>query len=101
MDEAEASRRRSHGALFGIAIPLLVLALIVPGACSISATRSRPDGPPRSLCWCALCDIAGCAIRPLRDRRDADLSIDASDLQADPAHRGLLILTATMRNRAA
>ena len=27
-------------------------------------------------------------------------SIDASDLQADPAHRGLLILTATIRNRA-
>jgi hypothetical protein len=30
----------------------------------------------------------------------AALSIDASDLQADPAHRGLLILTATIRNRA-
>ena len=29
------------------------------------------------------------------------LSIEASDLQADPAHRGLLILTATLRNRAA
>ncbi len=28
------------------------------------------------------------------------LSIEASDLQADPAHRGLLILTATLRNRA-
>ena len=28
------------------------------------------------------------------------LSIEASDLQADPAHRGLLILTATVRNRA-
>ena len=26
--------------------------------------------------------------------------IEASDLQADPAHRGLLILTATIRNRA-
>jgi len=30
----------------------------------------------------------------------AYLSIEASDLQADPAHRGLLILTATVRNRA-
>ena len=29
------------------------------------------------------------------------LSIEASDLQADNAHRGLLILTATLRNRAA
>jgi hypothetical protein len=35
---------------------------------------------------------------PLRDT--AALSIDASDLQADPAHRGLLLLTATIRNRA-
>jgi hypothetical protein len=33
--------------------------------------------------------------------RDATaLSIDASDLQADPAHRGLLLLSATVRNRA-
>ena len=45
-----------------------------------------------------LCSIAGCAIRPMRDV--AALSIEASDLQADPAHKGLLILTATIRNRA-
>ena len=30
----------------------------------------------------------------------AALSIEASDLQADPAHKGLLILSATIRNRA-
>ena len=43
----------------------------------------------------ALCAAAGCAIRPLRDVAMRYLSIDASDLQADPAHKGLLILTAT------
>lgn len=48
-----------------------------------------------------LCAVAGCAIRPLRDSAMSHLSIEASDLQADPAHRGLLILTATLRNRAA
>jgi predicted Zn finger-like uncharacterized protein len=47
-----------------------------------------------------LCDVAGCAIRPLRDPAMSHLSIEASDLQADPAHRGLLILSATLRNRA-
>lgn len=47
----------------------------------------------------ALCSAAGCTIRPLRDV--GALSIDASDLQADPAHKGLLILSATLRNRAA
>ena len=46
------------------------------------------------------CEAAGCAIRPLRDAAMSHLSIEASDLQADPAHRGLLILTATLRNRA-
>jgi predicted Zn finger-like uncharacterized protein len=44
------------------------------------------------------CAYAGCAIRPLRDV--AALSIEASDLQADAAHRGLLILAANVRNRA-
>ena len=47
-----------------------------------------------------VCELAGCTIRPLRDAAMSYLSIDASDLQADPAHRGLLILTATLRNRA-
>lgn len=45
-----------------------------------------------------LCALAGCTVRPLREA--AGLSIDASDLQADPAHKGLLVLTATVRNRA-
>jgi hypothetical protein len=45
-----------------------------------------------------MCAAAGCTIRPLREI--AWLSIDASDLQADAAHKGLLTLTATVRNRA-
>lgn len=45
-----------------------------------------------------MCAYAGCTIRPLRDV--AALSIEASDLQADAAHKGLLILAATVRNRA-
>jgi predicted Zn finger-like uncharacterized protein len=44
------------------------------------------------------CAYAGCTIRPLRDV--AALSIESSDLQADAAHRGLLILAASVRNRA-
>jgi predicted Zn finger-like uncharacterized protein len=46
----------------------------------------------------AACEPLGCTVGPLRD--GAALSIDASDLQADPAHRGLLLLSATIRNRA-
>ena len=44
------------------------------------------------------CSAIGCTIDPLRDA--SALSIDASDLQADPAHRGLLLLSATIRNRS-
>lgn len=44
------------------------------------------------------CALIGCTIGPLHE--SSGLSIDASDLQADPAHRGLLMLTATLRNRA-
>ena len=44
------------------------------------------------------CAIFGCTVEPLRDT--AALSIDASDLRGDPAHRGLLKLSATIRNRA-
>jgi predicted Zn finger-like uncharacterized protein len=46
----------------------------------------------------SMCSMAGCEIRPLRDI--GWLSIEASELQADPAHRGLLILASTLRNRA-
>lgn len=47
----------------------------------------------------AACRAAQCEIGPMRDA--SALSIEASDLQADPAHKGLLKLTATVRNRAA
>jgi predicted Zn finger-like uncharacterized protein len=45
-----------------------------------------------------MCAYAGCAIRPMRDV--AALSIESSDLQADAAHKGLLVLAANVRNRA-
>src|SRR5207247_7177630 len=44
-----------------------------------------------------LCATAGCDVQPLQEING--LSIEASDLQADPAHKGLLILSATIRNR--
>jgi predicted Zn finger-like uncharacterized protein len=90
-------RSRVWTALGFVAIPVLVVALAAQAifhfrdslAARVPATRPALVG---------LCALAGCDIRPLRDV--AALSIDASDLQADPAHRGLLVLTATVRNRA-
>lgn len=94
------ARRRPHRlwtALGFVAIPLLTVALLLQAvfhfrdglAAHVPATKAVLE---------RMCAFAGCTIRPLRDV--SALSIDASDLQADPAHRGLLILTATLRNRA-
>jgi hypothetical protein len=76
-----------------------VLLILAPGDLSFPRRHRRAlaAGAPALQ---SLCDAAGCAIHPLRDAAMGYLSIEASDLQADPAHRGLLILTATLRNRA-
>ena len=44
------------------------------------------------------CAHIGCRIEPLRNRDQ--LVIESHDLQADPAHQGLLILQTTLRNQA-
>jgi predicted Zn finger-like uncharacterized protein len=91
--------RRSSGALLGIAIPLLFAALLAQLLFHYrDAVAARwPVSKPVLTQACAL---AGCTIRPLRDLAMQYLSIDASDLQADPAHKGLLILIASVRSHA-
>ncbi len=80
-----------------VAVPVLALLLVLQALFHFRDALAAhwPSTRPALTRACAL---AGCAIRPLRDV--AALSIEASDLQADPAHQGLLILTATIRNRA-
>jgi predicted Zn finger-like uncharacterized protein len=85
--------------LYAIAIVVLVLVILAQAIFHFrDAIAAR--WPPARPALQSLCDAAGCAIHPLRDAAMGYLSIEASDLQADPAHRGLLILTATLRNRA-
>ncbi len=80
-----------------LVIPLLGLALVVQALFHFRDALAA-HVPSTKPALARMCAVAGCALRPLRDV--AALSIDASDLQADPAHRGLLILSATIRNRA-
>lgn len=89
----EPSRRRLY---FGgiVALSLAIVIQLVGEfrdalAARVPATRPLLAGA---------CRVVSCTIEPLKET--AALSIDASDLQADPAHRGLLILSATIRNRA-
>jgi predicted Zn finger-like uncharacterized protein len=88
----------SRRALYAAAIPLLLVLFAAQAVLHFrDAIAARWPGTKPTLV--RLCDTLGCQIRPLHDI--AVLSIDASDLQADPAHKGLLVLTATIRNRAA
>jgi predicted Zn finger-like uncharacterized protein len=89
---------RRRRLLYAAAIPILCLLLAGQGLFHYrDAVAARWPGAKPALV--RMCAAAGCSIRPIREV--GGLAIDASDLQADPAHRGLLILTATIRNRAA
>ncbi|HKP65028.1 MAG TPA: DUF3426 domain-containing protein, partial [Casimicrobiaceae bacterium] len=89
----EPSRRR----LYIAGIVALSLAIVVQLVAEFRDALAARIPATRPL-LAGACRVASCTIEPLKDT--AALSIDASDLQADPAHRGLLILSATIRNRA-
>jgi predicted Zn finger-like uncharacterized protein len=98
---APPKQRRSSpiaSALLVAAVPLLLLALGAQAALHWRDVLGAHFPATRPL-LAGACAALGCSVRPLHDI--AGLSIEASDLQADPAHRGLLILSATLRNRAA
>jgi len=90
---SDASPKR----IYVIAIAVLAAALVVQAALEYRSALAAHVPAARPL-LAGACAVLGCTIDPMRD--SAALSIDASDLQADPAHRGLLLLTATIRNRA-
>jgi predicted Zn finger-like uncharacterized protein len=87
-------------------VPSWVLALAIPILLVLLAAQAlfhfrdaiAAHWPTTKPALIRLCTVAGCEVRPLADI--SGLSIEASDLQADPAHRGLLILSSTIRNRA-
>lgn len=95
---SEAKQRfRLPAWAYGLLIPVLVIVLAGQALFHFrdAIAAHWPQTKPALIRLCALAD---CQLRPLQDI--AGLSIEASDLQADPAHKGLLILSATIRNRA-
>lgn len=91
--------RRARGPLYAAAIPVLVLALAAQALFQFRDAIAA-FWPAAKPALARMCAVAGCAIQPLRDVAMRSISIDASDLQADPAHRGLLVLTANLRSHA-
>jgi predicted Zn finger-like uncharacterized protein len=91
-------RRKRRGTVAeAVAIPLLVLLLAAQVALHWR-DRIAAHWPASKPVLTQLCRPLGCRVEPLRDL-DA-VSIEASELHADSAHKGLLTLTATIRNRA-
>jgi predicted Zn finger-like uncharacterized protein len=90
-------RSRASTALYLVAAAALAAGLLAQGAWHYRDAIAAHWPSTRPM-LARVCAAAGCTIRPLREI--AWLSIDASDLQADAAHKGLLTLTATVRNRA-
>jgi len=95
--QEKQARRRAPGWLYAASIPLLLVVLAGQALFHFrdAIAAHWPATKPALIRFCA---AAGCQVRPLQEINA--LSIDASDLQADPAHKGLLILVATIRNRA-
>lgn len=86
--------------VYAFAVPLLLVVLLGQAVFHFR-DQLAVRVPAAKPVLAKACALLGCAILPLRDTDNGGaLSIDASDLQADPAHRGLLVLMATLRNRA-
>jgi predicted Zn finger-like uncharacterized protein len=90
--------RRSYvRAAMAVAVPLLIV-LLAGQAAFHSRETLAARWPALNPVMARMCAAFGCAVGAPREI--ADLAIQSSDLQADPAHQGLLILTATLRNHA-
>jgi predicted Zn finger-like uncharacterized protein len=95
--QEKRERRRVPSWIYGMLVPVLVL-LFAGQALFHFRDAIAAHWPKSKPVLITLCAAAGCQVRALQDV--TALSIEASDLQADPAHKGLLILSATIRNRA-
>ena len=90
------NKRRLPMWVYAASVPVLVL-ILAGQALFHFRDAIAAHWPTTKPALTTLCVAAGCQLRALQEING--LSIEASDLQADPAHKGLLILSATVRNR--
>ncbi|MBL8383737.1 MAG: DUF3426 domain-containing protein [Burkholderiales bacterium] len=89
--------RRS--AIWPYAIGAAVAVLVLAGQAGWHFRNQVAAQFPQTRPWLdALCAQAGCTIAPPIDAQA--ISIESSDLQADPGNRAILVLSAVLRNRA-
>jgi predicted Zn finger-like uncharacterized protein len=94
---APEQRSRRATWLWALAVLLGALALAAQVAFRFRAELAASN-PTARAAFAALCQSVGCEV-PL-PRHPELMSIDASELQADTRRDGLIILTASIRNRA-
>ena len=105
--QEKRTRRRLPSWVYWASIPLLVI--LLPGQVLFHYRDAiAAHWPALKPALGRLCFVSGCQVRPLVSYRDLPwvpdkeqlLVVEGSELQADPAHKGLLIFSATIRNRA-
>ncbi len=94
---AERKERRKYPLVWGLLALLLVLGLVAQIAfyLRVEIVERYPEA---RVYFTVLCEDLGCTIR-LPHRPDM-MSIESSDLQADPRRDGLIEFNAVLRNRA-
>ncbi len=95
----EGKPRRKPALQWALGVIFVVLLLLLAGQALFhfrdAIAANYPQFRPYLVSACA---SLGCSIDPLRNRDE--ITIESHDMQADPAHQGLLILQVTLRNRA-
>lgn len=96
-EESVQPQRRGMRWVYG-AFALLLLAALAAQAVFHFRHILAARYPPLRPHLVAACAAIGCLVEPLRNRDE--ITIESHDLQADPAHQGLLILQTTLRNQS-
>ncbi len=89
---------RAARVMFGF-LSLLGLLALVAQAVYFFRDDIASRAPALAPSLAVACEFAGCRLEP--PKRSESLGFVGADLAADPAHRGLLIFTATLRNSGA
>jgi predicted Zn finger-like uncharacterized protein len=94
------ARAESAAARWGFAAASLVATLLLVGQGAYFFRDELVSRIPQAAPFVALaCDQIGCRVEP--PKRAESLGFVGADLAADPAHKGLLIFTTTLRNTGA
>ena len=96
-EEAPPPPHRGVQWAYGVLALLLLIALLGQAIFYFRHALAA-DYPQLRPHLVAACAAIGCTVDPLRN--EDEITIEAHDLQADPAHQGLLILQTTLRNQA-